>query len=126
MTSVAAGNNDEATHQFFDFVNATPGAFDKLPADSRRVYLDNARTTPVQFKGPPPPQLTCWQLGAIKVPVTITKGEMTRTWFRVLAENTNRCIPTSQLVTIKGAWHGAPQQQTEAFNEALLAFLSRV
>ena len=124
--AVAAGNNDEATRQFFDFVNATPGAFDKLPADSRRVHLDNARTIPVQFKGPPAIQLTCDQLGAIKVPVTITKGDMTRPWFRVLAENTNRCIPTSQLITIKGALHGAPRQQTAAFNEALLAFLSRI
>ena len=124
--AVAAGNNDEATRQFFDFVNVVPGSFDKLPVDSRRIHLDNARTIPVQFKGPPALPLTCDQLGAIKVPVTITKGEMTRTWFRVLAENTHRCIPGSQLITIKGAWHGAPRQQTAAFNEALLAFLSRV
>ena len=121
-----AGNNDEATRQFFDFVNATPGAFDQLNATARAVHLDNARTIPVQFKAPPPVQLTCEQLGALKIPVTITKGELTRTWFRILAENTNRCIPASQLITIKGAWHGAPRQQPAAFNDALLAFLARV
>ena len=124
--AVNAGNNDEATRQFFDFVNATPGAFDQLAPSMRAVHLDNARTIPVQFKVPPPVQLTCEQLGTVKVPVTITKGELTRTWFRTLAENTNRCIPASQLITIKGAWHGAPRQQTTAFNEALLAFLARV
>ena len=51
---------------------------------------------------------------------------LTRTSFRILADNINRCIPASQLITIKGAWHGAPRQQPAAFNEALLAFLARV
>jgi pimeloyl-ACP methyl ester carboxylesterase len=59
------------------------------------------------------------------IPVTITKGELTRTWFRVLSENTHRCIPGSQLITIKGAWHGARRSQPASFNEALIAFLSK-
>ena len=124
--AVNAGNNEEATRVFFDFVMATPGAFDQLTPGARGVHLDNARTIPVQFKAPPPVQLTCEQLGTLKIPVTITKGELTRTWFRVLSENTQRCIPASQLITIKGAWHGAPRSQPAVFNEALLAFLSRL
>jgi pimeloyl-ACP methyl ester carboxylesterase len=124
--AVNAGNNDEAARRFFDFVNGKPGAFDQLTPAARAVHLDNARTIPVQFKGPPPVQLTCEQLGTLKIPVTITKGELTRTWFRILAENTQRCIPAAQLLTIKGAWHGAPRSEPAAFNEALLAFLSRV
>ena len=121
-----AGNINDATRLFFDFVNVEPGSFEKLPAGARAVHLDNARTIPVQFSAPPPVQLTCEQLGTLKIPVTITKGELTRTFFRILADNTNRCIPASQLITIKGAWHGAPRQQPAAFNEALLAFLARV
>ncbi len=52
--AVNAGNNDEAARRFFDFVNATPGGFDKLTPTARAVHLDNARTIPVQFKAPPP------------------------------------------------------------------------
>ena len=124
--AVREGNNNEATKQFYEWVHAQPGGFDDaLSAEIRAVNLDNARTVPLQLNPRSAIPTTCEQLGKIKVPVTIVKGELTRPFFRIIAEAVTRCIPGAQLITISGARHGAPSQNPVAFNEALLTFLGR-
>jgi pimeloyl-ACP methyl ester carboxylesterase len=123
--AVQAGNNDEATKQFFEWVNDLPGGFDSQPPAARAVNLDNARTVPLQLNPKTSIPITCGQLAQIKVPVTITKGELTRPYFRLTAEAVSRCIPAAQLITISGARHGAPSQNPAEFNEALLKFLAQ-
>lgn len=123
--AVKAGNNAEATRQFFDWVNALPGGFDSLPSAVRAMHLDNARTVPLQINPTTPIPVTCAQLGQIKVPTTITKGELTRPYFRLTAEAVSRCIPGSRVITVAGARHGAPAENPSAFNEALLSFLAQ-
>jgi hypothetical protein len=56
------------------------------------MVLCRARVLSVIFAGPPPPKMTCQQLGEIKVPVTIARGEMTRVFYRLAADKANRCI----------------------------------
>ena len=51
-------------------------------------------------------------------------GELTKTPSKIMAEAAQRCIPGSRFITIPAASHGAPWQNTRAFNQALLAFLS--
>jgi pimeloyl-ACP methyl ester carboxylesterase len=123
--AVRAGDNAEATKQFFDYVNGLPGGFESLSPASRAIHLDNARTVPLQINPKVPIPLTCPQLGQIKVPVVITRGELTRPFFRITAEAVSRCIPGSELIVVKDARHGAPTQNATAFNDSLLAFLSR-
>ena len=120
----AAGRNDEATKLFFDFASNQTGAFDALPPEARAMRLDNSRTAPRALNAPPV-SITCKQAGQLKIPVILTKGELTRTFYRVITEAVSRCIAGAQLITIKGATHGAPSQQPAAFNDALLAFLGR-
>ena len=123
--AVKAGNNAEATRQFFDGVNGRPGGFDFLPPTAQAMHLDNARTVPLHINPKTPIPLTCAQLGQIKVPVAITKGELTRPFFKVTAEAVSRCVPGAKLITVPGARHGSPTQNPSAFNEALLSFLAR-
>jgi pimeloyl-ACP methyl ester carboxylesterase len=59
------------------------------------------------------------------VPVMITYGEQTRSFYRIAAEGAASCIPGAQLVTIPGGRHLAIVQQPDAFNAALLQFLSK-
>ena len=120
-----AGKAVEATRLFHDWLNDQPGGFDALAPASMAMHLDNARTVPLHMVAPPPQPTTCTQVGTLKVPITITRGELTRPFFKILAEATSRCIPGSQLIVIKGGRHGSPNQQPESFNEALLAFLAR-
>ena len=120
-----AGNAEEATRLFHDWVNGDPGNFERLSQASKSMLMDNARTVPLHLSAPPPPRVACEQLGQLKMPVMIVKGELTRPFFRVLSEAAHRCIPGSQLVTISNARHGSPNQNPTAFNEALLGFLAR-
>lgn len=121
--AASAANVSEAVKLFFDWVNA-PGDFDALSPTVRAIYLDNARTVPLTLNAPPPAPFTCEQEGQIKVPVVITMGELTRPYFRVLAQAAHRCIQGSRLIVIPGVRHGAPTQNPAAFNEALLTLLS--
>jgi pimeloyl-ACP methyl ester carboxylesterase len=118
-----AGDTAGATRIFVDAVNAQPGNFDALPPAARSIIFDNARTLPLHLAAPPPPQISCTQLGQIKAPVAIARGELTRPAFRILADTAARCIPGSRLLIIPKGRHSAPAEIPSAFNEALLSFL---
>jgi pimeloyl-ACP methyl ester carboxylesterase len=117
-----AGNMEEAARMFIDMAYGLPGTFDAEPPERKSMHVDNARTLTLSETTPLP--ITCAQLGQLKLPVTITKGALTKTPSKIMAEAVHRCIPDSRLITIRGASHGAPWQNTSAFNEALLAFLA--
>lgn len=123
VTATKAGDNAGAVQLFMDSVEAQPGTFDALPQTGRSVMLDNARMLPLLFAAPPPPSITCAQLGQIKVPVAIARGELTRVFWRITADTASRCIAGSRLIIIPKARHLGPWQEPAAFNEALLGFL---
>lgn len=118
-----ANDQAQAVRLFADWVNDQPGSFDASPSTIRNVFLENGRTLPAHFASPPPPAITCSQLGQFKVPVTVAKGQQSRPFFIILAETTHRCIPGSRLDVIPNARHMAPVQNTAAFTTALLAHL---
>jgi len=118
-----AGDTAGALRLFFDGVNGQSGIFDMLSPAARSGLLDNARTIPLHFGAPPPPALSCAQLGQIKVPVTVAKGELTRASFRIPADTASRCMPGSRLVVVSQGRHSAAALTPAAFNEALLEFL---
>ena len=121
--ALKAGHNDAAMKLFIDWANNQAGYFESLPALKRTMYLDNARTLPVQLAQAAPVPITCEQLGQIKVPTVFTRGDLGLPHLRAVAENASRCIPASRLITFEGARHGAPTEMADAFNDALLAFL---
>jgi len=123
VTATKAGDHAGAVRIFMDSVDAQPGTFDALPQTVRSVMLDNARMLPLLFAAPPPPAITCAQLGQIKVPVTIARGEQTRPFWRITAETASRCIPGSRLIIIPKARHLGLWQDPSSFSEALLGFL---
>ena len=120
-----AGNAAEATRLFSDWVNGQPGGFDALPPEQRAVHLDNGRTIVLHIATPAFPNVTCSDLGQMKTPLTITTGELSRPFFKILVETAHRCVPGSQVVSIPGGRHGSSSQNPAAFNDALLAFLAK-
>ena len=121
----ASKANDQpgAVRLFAEWVNAQPGGFDAMSL--RTVFLENSRTLPLHFASPPPSPITCAQLGQIKVPVIVAKGQQSRPFFVILADTTHRCIPGSQLVTIPNARHMGPAENPSAFNATLQSHLKR-
>jgi pimeloyl-ACP methyl ester carboxylesterase len=105
-------------------VNHQPDFWETTTPEIRAMFVDNARTWTPALAAPPQPPITCDMLHQIKVPVLITVGADTRSYFHIAAEGAAACIPGVQFVTIPGR-HLAIAQQPEAFNAALLQFLAR-
>ncbi|MBK6715785.1 MAG: alpha/beta hydrolase [Burkholderiales bacterium] len=126
-SAVAASKaNDQAraVRLFAEWVNATPGGFDQLSSELRSVFLDNARTLPMHFSSPPPPSVNCAQLGALRMPATVSKGEKTRRFFAILADTAHACMPASRLEVIARATHMAPAENPADFNASLQRHLA--
>ena len=120
--AMKASSDEEVARQFIGFVNDVPAAFDSMPPQVRRITLDNTRTLALRGKGPAL-ELSCAQLGELKMPIVVSRGELTRPMFGITAEAVSRCIPGAQLVVIPGARHYAPFENRDAFNDALVRFL---
>ena len=118
-----AGNMSDAARIFVDFARGQPGSFDRLSPALKAMFVDNARV--LSLNPALGVSIACEELGRIRAPATITKGQLTKPMSRVLADAAHRCIPRSQLATIPNAGHGAPTENPSAFNEALLAFLEK-
>ena len=126
IAAAKGGDAAGAAHLVPIAVNHQPDFWDTAAPDIRSMFADNARTIPLVFlTAPPPPPLTCDQLGQIKVPVLITYGGDTRSFYRIAAEGVAGCIPGAQLVAIQGSRHLAMVQQPDAFNAVLLQFLAK-
>lgn len=121
--AVQSGDNAAAVKLFVDQAAGQEGTFDALRPEVRTMMLENARMLPLLFTAPPPPPVTCEQLGQVKVPVAIARGELSRPLFRVLADTASRCIPGSKLIVVPGARHPWPMQEPAAFTEAVMDFL---
>ena len=125
VTASKAGDNAGAVRQLLDWVNGQSGAFDTLAPAIRSMNVDNARTVPLAFAAPTPPEMSCAQLAALKLPVTFAVGQSTRPFYKILSETASRCIPESRLVVIPNARHLAPYENRSAVTDALLAFLKQ-
>jgi pimeloyl-ACP methyl ester carboxylesterase len=122
-TAFKTGDLAKTARLLVDAIHGQPGIFDTLSASMRVAMLDNARTIPLDFGAPPPPAVSCAQLGQIKVPVAIAVGELTRPSYKILADTASRCIPGSRLIVIPNGRHSALSEAPTAFNEALRGFL---
>jgi pimeloyl-ACP methyl ester carboxylesterase len=119
------GDQAGAVRIIMNGVNGGPGAFDALPPATRAMHLDNARAVPLFFAAPPPPSVSCAQLGALRMPVAMGVGELSPVFFQAPAKAANRCIPGSTLVIVPNGRHHWPVTAPAGFTEALLAFLKR-
>lgn len=125
IAAVQAKDEAGAVRALLDGVDALPGTFEAYPRGPKDVALANARTLPLQFAAFPPPSITCAQLGAIKAPTAVVRGEMTPPFFRIIADTASRCIPGSLLIVAPNTRHLWPVQVPAAFNQTLLEFLAK-
>jgi pimeloyl-ACP methyl ester carboxylesterase len=125
VAAVQKGDVVSATKLLVAFVNAEPVEnFDKLPAALRQLLLDNARTLPLLFAGPPE-AVTREALGAVKIPTLLVRGERTPQIFAKTNEVVARAISGSREVVVSNAAHTMSYQNPAGFNQAVLAFVDR-
>jgi len=126
LAAAKLGNNATAVRLFMDAANDKDGSFDALPEEAHTMMLENAKMLPLLLLAPPAPPLTCAQLKQLKFPVAILRGELARTFYKVIAVSMAECISGSQLTVVSKGRHLWPVADPQAFTEMLMKFLNSV
>jgi pimeloyl-ACP methyl ester carboxylesterase len=119
-----AGDSDAATRYFYEAVAGRPGLWEALSEDRRQLMLPNGRMLRLFFSAPRT-NISCDQLGQVRAPTLIVKGDRSIPMFQLFSDAVAGCMPGSQVVVIPNSGHGMSQQNPAAFNKALLEFLDR-
>jgi len=119
-----AGDSDAATRYFYEAVAGRPGLWETLSEDRQQLMLPNGRMLRLFFSAPRA-NISCDQLGQVRAPTLIVKGDRSIPMFQLTSDAVAGCMPSSQMVVIPNSGHGMSQQKPAAFNKALLEFLDR-
>lgn len=98
-----------------------PGTLEALPADQRRIYLANARTTgPVVAHPAEELTFSCDDARALRMPVLLLEGEKTARQYHEIAVRFVACAPGTRHVVIPASGHTMPFDAPEAMSRAIL------
>lgn len=117
------GNNEQAARELIDGVGERRGYLDDSPPAFKQMILANARTMPPLFGAPPPPPISCEELGQMRIPVAIARGEAVRPFFRVIADAASACMPQAKRIIAPKQKHMWPGEDVAGFSRELVAFL---
>lgn len=120
-----AGDDERAMRILVDgFAGA--GRFDSLSPEGRAIAMRNSRFfKAATLSSDPFPHLSKDKVKALSIPVLIVTGENTIPLHRFVNEELARLLPKADRVTIPKAGHGSPRENPEAFNEAVISFLTK-
>ncbi len=123
LASLKVEEDEKAAKLFFDWANASPGAYEALPPPFKGELLDNVRVLPFFLAAPPPP-MPCAELGRVAVPTLVVTGERSNPFFAAIADAVTACIHGAARQTIPSAGHIVQRENAEAFNTVLVGFLA--
>ena len=123
MQALKDGDNAEAVRRLIDGFGERPGYFGAQRASVQAVQLDSARSMPLLFNAAEPPQISCAQLASIKPRVAIVRGGDVRPFFRVIADEAARCMPSQRYIVVPRQKHMWPGEDVNGFNATLRGFL---
>jgi pimeloyl-ACP methyl ester carboxylesterase len=119
------GDQAAAVRLIVDGANGKPGTFNTLPEATRIMHLENARAVPLLFAAPPPPSISCAQLGLLKMPVAMGVGEFSPAHYGVPARGAKQCVPGLTLIVVPKESHHWPVTAPADFTATLLAVLKQ-
>jgi pimeloyl-ACP methyl ester carboxylesterase len=121
LKALEAGDLEKAVELNVDGVQDWPGAYAKMPEETRRMMLDNARTIAelrTEF-----PRFTAEEASKISARTLILNGESSSPWLRKIGELFAGAVPKAEAVRVPRARHFPHMENPEFFNEKVLAFL---
>ncbi|PMR70818.1 alpha/beta fold hydrolase [Halomonas heilongjiangensis] len=124
MEALEAGDAEQATKLFIEAVfQRSPGGFEQEPEYMRVIWLDNARTVPLQV-AMTPPAISCEDLATLEQPTLILRGEHSDVYYASVADTMAQCQPQAELGVIPGVNHDGTFNAVEDFTAAILDFLA--
>lgn len=121
LKALEAGDLEKAVELNVDGVQDWPGAYTKMPEETRRMMLDNARTIAelkTEF-----PRFTAEEARKISARTLILNGESSSLWLRKIGELLAGAVPKAKAVRVPRARHFPHMENPEFFNEKVLTFL---
>jgi pimeloyl-ACP methyl ester carboxylesterase len=119
-----AGDDRGAMRVFVDGFAGTH-LFDSLPPERIESILQNARAMKaLAVSSNPYPNLSKDEVSKLHIPVLIVTGENTIEIHKLVNEELARVLPKAERALIPKAGHGSARENPDAFNEAVLRFLS--
>jgi pimeloyl-ACP methyl ester carboxylesterase len=107
------------------FVNgmAATNRFDSLSSEARTEAMRNSRSIEALcLSADPFPVISKTELSELRIPVLVVTGENTIPLHKLVNRELASLLPRVKSVTIAGAGHGSPRENSAAFNEAVLDF----
>jgi pimeloyl-ACP methyl ester carboxylesterase len=123
LKALEAGDIEKAVELNVDGIQDSPGAYARMPEETRRMMLDNARTIAelkTEF-----PRFSTEEARKISARTLILNGESSSMWLRKIGELLAGAIPRAETVRVPRARHFPHIENPEFFNEKVLAFLER-
>jgi pimeloyl-ACP methyl ester carboxylesterase len=122
--AVRTGEIDAGLRLFADAVGG-PGTYDRRSEGEHKMMSDNALSYVAdQITTRPRPVFTCDMAMHISAPTLVTNGERSPEIFHRVVDELERCLPQRTRVTIAGASHTVPGEASQAYDEAVLAFIA--
>jgi pimeloyl-ACP methyl ester carboxylesterase len=126
VAAAQAGDVRQAAILLFDAVQDDPAAFENAPPARQERWLANSRTLPLMFAGAAPPQVTCEELGSLKVPVLVMRGQLTRANFALGDDMLLSCLPEGSALAVvpngRHMWYSVAAREGA---DSILAFIAR-
>jgi non-heme chloroperoxidase len=110
------------------FVNAVagPGGYERRSDADKKMNLDNAASHQADATTKRPrPVFTCDMAKAIDAPTLLSNGERSPKFFHLIVDQLEVCLPNRERIVIAGSSHTVPAEAPDAYDQAVLTFLSK-
>jgi pimeloyl-ACP methyl ester carboxylesterase len=102
-----------------------PGGSFSQPQEWQAMFDENARTTPLAYAAPPPPDVGCEMVKNFSKPTLIMRGEKTYLGYVVIAAAISKCVSAARLVVLPNVNHDGPVGDPKGFTSTIVEFLSK-
>jgi pimeloyl-ACP methyl ester carboxylesterase len=103
-----------------------PGRRERLTPESLAPIMQNARSfKALTLSSDPFPKLSKRELARLRIPTLIITGENTTRIHKLVTAELARLIPNAESVMLPRAGHGSLRDNPQAFDEAVLKFLTQ-
>jgi pimeloyl-ACP methyl ester carboxylesterase len=115
VAAVEQGDAEKATRLLIEGVfQMPPGGFAGQEQEVRTMQLDNARTMPLLFSGPPW-EVTCAMLKGFDRPTLIVHGAESNAYWPHVAEVMEECLPQGEMAAQPQVNHNGPMRDPAGF-----------
>ena len=120
-----AGDVQRGIPMFVNAVGGT-GAYERRSDARQKMNLDNVASFEADATTKRPrPVFTCEMAKAITAPTLLSTTERSPRFFHRIVDELERCLPNRERIQIPASSHTAPWENPDAYDQALLAFMSR-